>query len=71
MIRGIDLANVLGLICGAIAIYYLGYELDNQKIIFFGNVTLFIFVALFLFNIFLLIRDFIKQGIRIIPRKFW
>lgn len=70
MERGIDLANILGLVCGAIAIYYLGYNIGNQKIILFGTATLVIFIVIFLFNIVLLIRDFIRYGIRIIPRQF-
>ncbi len=68
--RSIDLANVLGLICGAIAIVYLGYQIDNQAIIVFGYFSLIIFVLLFLLNIILLIRDFKKHGIKMIPTDF-
>lgn len=70
MERGIDLANILGLICGAVAIYYLGLDRDNQMILLFGTLASTIFILLFLFNIVLLIRDFVRHGMKIIPRHF-
>ncbi len=70
MERSIDLANVLGLIGGALAIFYLGQSIENQTIMTFGLFALFIFVALSTLNTILLIRDFIKHGTKIIPTDF-
>lgn len=69
MERGMDLANILGLITGAIAIFYLGYEIDNKNIIIFGAFALTLFGAIFLFTAFLLIRDLIQHGSKLVPKK--
>lgn len=70
MERSVDLANVLGLIFSALAIFYLGQNIDDQIVIVFGLFALFIFVALFTLNMILLIRDFIRYGGKIIPTDF-
>lgn len=72
MMRLIDLANMFGLICGAIAIIYLGIQIKNPNIRLFGIIVIILFIFLFGVFLILLIRDFIKHGWRgMIPSKFY
>jgi len=70
LLRGKDIASVLGLVCGGLAITILGIQINNSWIFFLGGLSLVIFLLFFILNVILLIRDFIKHGTKIIPRKF-
>lgn len=69
--RLIDLATMLGLVCGAIATFHLGNQIKNKTIKLVGYIAICFFVALFLLFLVLLIRDFVRYGIDgMIPRDF-
>lgn len=60
--RSKDILTALGFICSGMAIAFLGLQINNLIIYFIGGLCLVFFSLYFILNLFLLRRDWIKYG---------
>lgn len=60
-LRSHEIAQWLGLLSGTIALYYLGLDLENIKILFFSAVSGLFFAILLCYSVYCLFRDIIKH----------
>lgn len=56
-----EIANQMGLICGAIALDVTGRQIQNQNVINAAGIALIIFLGLFIINAWCLVRDILRN----------
>ena len=65
-IRGKELVNAIGLLCGGIAIIIVGFQISNQIIQILGIISSYLFILFLLSIIIVSIRDIYFH-----PKDFW
>ena len=65
-IRGKELANMLGLLCGSVAIIVTGNQISNSWVYNLGFGATFLFIIFIVLTIILIFRDAIYH-----PKGFW